>query len=403
VKANRRLLAGLLIAAGLTLGACGSSDDDGGDESAAATGAQTAAQTAEAAADNGCASVDQKLADLASGKVASKGPYGEDAVPAADLELTDEELEQIKGMNATAALVMHFGGNDWTNAQVAGAQEQFDKMGIEVVAVTQADGKADKQVNDLETVMAKKPDVILSIPIDPTATASAYSKAVEQGAKLVFLDTPAKDMKPGEDYVSVVSADNYGNGVAAAHLLAKAIGCEGEVGALHYADASNYATEQRWQAFQDTLAENYPDMEIVEDQGINAPDWAGDSEKAASAMLTKHPDLKGIFAWFDIPAEGAKQAVAANGTSQPITTVDLGLNVAIDIASGGLIKGLGAQLPYDQGVAEATLAGYALLGKEAPPYVVLPPLPVSQDNVLEAWEQVYHSAPPEELTAAANG
>lgn len=386
------VLAAVLVLVSLVIAACGGDEGTSGEGTTAASGQQAS-----------CEKVDQALSDLASGKVSSKGPYGEEAVPASDVSLTAEELEKIKGMNATAALVMHFGGNDWTNAQVAGAKEQFAKMGVEVVAVTQADGKADKQVNDLETVMAKKPDVILSVPIDPTATKSAYQKAAEQGARIVFLDTPAKDLKPGTDYVSVVSADNYGNGVAAAHILAKEVGCKGKVGALHYADASNYATEGRWQAFQDTLRENYPEMEIVEDQGINAPDWAGDSEKAASAMLTKHPDLAGIFAWFDIPAEGAKQAITANGTEQPVTTVDLGLNVAVDIASGGLIKGLGAQLPFDQGVAEATLAGYALLDKEAPPYVVLPPLPVTQDNVLEAWEQVYHAPPPEELTAAANG
>jgi ribose transport system substrate-binding protein len=111
-----------------------------------------------------------------------------------------------------------------------------------------------------------------------------------------------------------------------------------------------------------------------------------------------------MWAFFDVPAEGVKQAAAANGTPElPIATVDLGLNVAIDIAEGDGVVGLGAQLPYDQGVTEAILAGYALLDKEAPPYVALPPLPVQKDNVLEAWEQVYHSPPPEQLTAAAGG
>jgi ribose transport system substrate-binding protein len=40
-------------------------------------------------------------------------------------------------------------------------------------------------------------------------------------------------------------------------------------------------------------------------------------------------------------------------------------------------------------VVEAKLAGYALLGKEAPAFVALPALPVSKDNLLEAWTQVY--------------
>lgn len=392
----KSLLAALLAAGCLGLAACGDDDDSGGSGGSTGSGDGAAAQTV--------CEPDKKLEELASGKVLSKGPYGEPAVPAADIELTDEELEEIKKKNATAALVMHFGGNDWTNAQVAGAKAQFEKMGVKVIAVTQADGKADKQVSDLETVLAKKPDVILSIPIDPTATASAYKKAAAAGVKIVFLDLPAKDLKAGEDYVSVVSADNYGNGVASAHILAKALDCKGEVGAVHFADTSSYAVQQRWQAFQDTVKSDYPEMEIVESQEVNAPDFAGDSEKGASAILTKHPDTKGMWAFFDIPAEGVKQAVKTSGLKDiPIATVDLGLNVAIDIAKGEDVVGLGAQLPYDQGVTEAKLAGYALLGKEAPPYVALPPLPVEQDNVLEAWEQVYHQPPPKQLREAAGG
>ena len=47
------------------------------------------------------------------------------------------------------------------------------------------------------------------------------------------------------------------------------------------------------------------------------------------------------------------------------------------------------------------LAGYGLLGKEAPEYVALPALPVTHENVLEAWEEVYHQAPPAALAEAA--
>jgi ribose transport system substrate-binding protein len=77
-----------------------------------------------------------------------------------------------------------------------------------------------------------------------------------------------------------------------------------------------------------------------------------------------------------------------------ITTIDLGANVAISIASGGNVKGLGAQRPFDQGVAEARLAGYGLIGKTAPAYVALPALPVERTNLLDAWKQVYHAEAP---------
>ena len=83
-----------------------------------------------------------------------------------------------------------------------------------------------------------------------------------------------------------------------------------------------------------------------------------------------------------------------------ITTCDLGLNVAIDMAQSGFVKGLGAQRPFDQGTTEALLAGYGLLGKEAPAYVALPALPVTRDNLLQAWKEVYHAEAPDTVKSS---
>ena len=322
--------------------------------------------------------------------VLSKGPNGEDPSAPSTVVLSDEELAKIKEMGATAAIVMHYGGNDWSRAQINGLQTQFAAMGIEVIAVTDAGFKPEKQVSDLETIMAQAPDVIVSIPTDPTATAAAYRAAGEAGAKFVFMDNVPAGFVAGKDYVSVVSADNYGNGVASAHLMAKALGPDGgDIGLVFHA-ADFFVTKQRYDAFKATIASDYPNIKIVDEQGIGGPDFSGDAEKAAGAMLTANPSIKGIWAVWDVPAEGVIAAARAAGRDDLIiTTVDLGENVAISMAQGGFIKGLGAQRPYDAGVIEAKLAGYALLGKEAPAFVALPALPVSKDNLLDAWTQVY--------------
>jgi ribose transport system substrate-binding protein len=323
--------------------------------------------------------------------VLSKGPNGEEPSPASDLVLSVTEIDQIKAMGATAAIVMHYGGNDWSRAQVDGLQNRFAELGIEVIAVTDAGFKPEKQVADIETVMAQQPDIIVSVPTDPAATAAAYKAAAEAGVKIVFMENTPPGMIAGKDYVSVVSADNYGNGVAAAHLMAKALGQEGEIGLVYHA-ADFFVTRQRYDAFKATIASDYPNIEIVAEQGIGGPDFTGDADKVASAMLTSTPDLDGIWAVWDVPAEGVISAARVAGRDDLIiTTIDLGENVAINMAQGGFVKGLGAQRPFDQGVAEATLAGYALLGKEAPPFVALPALPVDKENLLEAWQLVYRA------------
>ena len=115
-------------------------------------------------------------------------------------------------------------------------------------------------------------------------------------------------MTAGVDYVSVVSADNYGNGVASAHLMAQALGDDGgQIGLVFHA-ADFFVTRQRYEAFKATITENYPNIEIVAEQGIGGPDFSGDADKAASAMLVSNPDLDGIWAVWDVPAEGVISA-----------------------------------------------------------------------------------------------
>lgn len=356
-------------------------------------------ETGEAAEENTEVSTqaDEALAEL-EGQVLAKGPRGEEPAPASDAELTDDEVAQVRELGATAAIVMHYGGNDWANAQIAGLRQRFEELGIEVVAVTDADFDPGQQVSDLETVMARNPDIIVSIPTDPVATSAAYQAAADAGVKLVFMDNVPDGLEPGTDYVSVVSADNYGNGVVSAHLMAKSLNGSGKIG-LIYHEADFFVTQQRYEGFRTTIEDQYPDIEIVDERGIAGPDFAGDAQAVSDAWLTQYPDIDGIWAVWDVPAEGVMAAARAAGrTDLKIATEDLGTNVAIALARGEMVVGLGAQVPFDQGVTEANLAAGALLGKTAPPYVALSALPVTHENVLEAWEQVYHADPPSEVT-----
>ena len=206
--------------------------------------------------------------------VMSLGPNGEKPELASSVSLTDGELATIKGKHAKAAIVMHYAGNDWSQAQIQGLKAEFGKMGIDVIAVTDAGFKPDKQVSDIETVLAQKPDIIVSIPSDPIATANEYKAAAAAGVKLVFMDNVPKGMTAGKDYVSVVSADNYGNGVASALLLGQAMGGKGDVGLVYHA-ADFFVTKQRYDAVKKTLAEYFPDIHVVAEQGIGGPRLRG--------------------------------------------------------------------------------------------------------------------------------
>ena len=379
----------LTLAMLVALAACGTS---GGETTVATTAAAatTAATTVAQASETTAASGDAPV-------ILSKGPNGEDAVSATTLGLSADELAKIKAGNYKAAIVLHYGGNDWSTSQIQGLTDTFNNLGITIVATTDANFSAEQQVSDIETVMALDPDIIVSIPTDPVATADAYQRAADAGIKLVFMDNVPQGFTAGQNYVSCVSADNYGNGIVAADLIGEALGGKGKIGVVHF-DVDFFVTNQRLQAFEKTIAEKYPDIQVVSKLGFKDPNA---TSEVADAMLTQNPDIQAIFAHWDVPAEGVLSSLRAAGrTDVKISTIDLGNNVAKEIAEGNIL-GLGAQLPYDQGVAEATLGAYALLGKDAPAYVAVPALRVDKNNILDAYKQVYHVDSPDWLVEAA--
>jgi ribose transport system substrate-binding protein len=346
----------------------------------------------------GGASSPATLAPLPSGAVMSTGPRGEQATAASVLTLTDAERTRIKNGNFKAAICFHYSGDDWSAAQEKGLRDQFADLGIQVVAVTAAQFSAAQQKADIETVLALNPNAIVSIPVDPVSSESVFKDAARKGVKLVFMDNLPNNMTPGVDYVSVVSADNYGNGVASAEIMGEKLGGKGKIAIVYY-DANFFVTNQRDNAFRKTIKEKFPGITVVEEAGFTDVNTGGAT--IGAALITKYPDLNGIYATWDIPAEGVVSALRANNkTNVIVTTIDLGNNVALMLAQDGIVKGLGAQRPYDQGRAEAILVGYALIGKKAPEYIALPPLKVTHDNVLEAYKQVYYVDAPAEIRNA---
>ena len=105
----------------------------------------TTAQDATPGATPSAATGAESLAQM-EGQVFSTGPQGEEPTAASEVTLTEDELAEIQGMGATAAIVMHYSGDDWSAAQIAGLHDQFGKMGIEVIAETDADFQAQTQV-----------------------------------------------------------------------------------------------------------------------------------------------------------------------------------------------------------------------------------------------------------------
>ncbi|MDR4949383.1 substrate-binding domain-containing protein [Neobacillus cucumis] len=327
--------------------------------------------------------------DNASNTIVSSGPYGEKAIGANEIQITKEQMAKIKAGDFTAAIAMGFLGDDWSAQQLAGLKSEFKKLGIKVIAETNANFKDTTQISDLETIKAKKPNILISIPLNAQTTARTYKAIADSGTKIVFMDQPAEGMKAGKDYVSVVSADSFGLGMNIADELAKAIGGKGDVAALYYAP-DFYVTNQRYEGFAARLKAKYPDINLIAVQGFQDPNK---TQEVAGALLTRYPKLKGMYASWDVPAMGALAAARVAGKTPEefkVVNENLGNEVALAMANNDFIAGIGSQRPFDQGVAEARQAALAIIGAETHPYVAVPSLAVNRSNLEKSYQEIYH-------------
>ncbi|MBC7333089.1 MAG: substrate-binding domain-containing protein [Actinobacteria bacterium] len=323
----------------------------------------------------------------------TRGPNGEEPVLYDQLSLTEEEKEQVRHGNYKAAYLMHT-QSDFTNALLMGATDLFNDLNIDLVVTTNAEMDPTKQKSDVETALALKPDIILTLVIDPVQGAEAFRPAVEAGVKLVFMSNLAEGYVHGKDYVGIVTDDLFGMGKAAAEMLGDALGGKGKI-AWIYHDANYYVTNQRDNAFKAVILANYPEIEIVAEQGLANP---ADAESIASAIITQHPDINGMYVPWDTPAEGVVAACRAAGKPDiKIVTLDLGANNALDMAKGGNVVGIAADLAYDLGYTKALMGVYGILEKDAPPFVIVPAIKVTKDNLIEGWRKSLHIDPPPEI------
>ncbi|MCA3448795.1 MAG: substrate-binding domain-containing protein [Rhodobacter sp.] len=324
------------------------------------------------------------------------GPSGEAATPSAEITVDDAQAAELQGKGLKAALLWHDQA-DFVNAVTAGATDEFTRLGIEVVATTSAGFDSAKQLADVETTLALDPDIILSLPLDPVASAAAFKKASEAGVKLVFLSNLPADYKHPADYGAIVTDDLFQMGKQAADVLATAMGGKGTVGWIYH-DAAYYVTNQRDNAFKTTIQTSYPDMQIVAEAGISDPARA---EEIANAMLLQNPDLGGIYVTWAGPAEGVLAALRANGnTTTKIVTLDLSEPIALDMVKGGNVAGIVADEAYELGRAMAAVGARAVLGVENPPFIVAPALSVTKDNVAEGWQKSLRKDAPQSVLDA---
>ena len=382
---GRRRLA-VLIAVAVSVSACGQAASSTG------PGGSAASQAPLPGATTRCK---PETADLTKTTV---GPNGEASISAGDIpDLTADQISKANAANYTWAYLPS-GSSTWFNAVEAGAKDEAAKLGVELTVTANSNFDPAKQASDVETAMARKPDIMLTLPNDPTSAAQAFKPAVDAGVKLVFNDNGVNGYTAGKEYVAIVTGDHYGMGASAAELMVKALGGDGGKIGVIFHDADFYVTNNRDCRFLATIRQTQPGVQIVAESGFTDE---GATEGVASAMLTQHPDIKAIYVAWSSAATGVIAALRAAGRPDvKVVAIDLDANNDVDMAKGGNLYGVSADRPYLIGQTQIKLAVLSLLGVATPGFVTVPVVIETKDNIQQAWKDSLNSDPPKAILDA---
>jgi len=328
------------------------------------------------------------------------GPNGEPATPASAIIITKSELSALKQKHYTAAMLWHQ-QSTFVTAVTEGAEHVFAEAGIKVVAITSANFSAATQASQVSTVMALHPNIILTLPVDPVSAATYFMPAVNAGVKIVLLSNVPQGWQAGKQYVGTVTDNLAEAGKDAAELMCKAVHGKGQIGFIYY-EANYYVTNERDAAFRTYMHLLCPGAKIVAQEGVSNP---ADSQAIAAAMITKYPNLNGIYATFTSPV-GDDVVAALRAAGKPnvkVVTLDLDPTAALDMARGKYVYGIVSDTPYIIGETMAKEAALAMLGKQVPPFSVVPELKVTRSNLVEAWREALPQNPPSQVLSALGG
>lgn len=204
----------------------------------------------------------------------------------------------------------------------------------------------EQQVQVVENFTGRRVSGFVLAPLDARALVAPTEEAVRAGIPVVIIDSGLKSTAP----VSTVSTDNYKGGVLGARRLGELLGGKGKVILLRVL-AGSTSTEQREAGFLDTLAQEFPGLQILSsDQHAGAT--RDTAYRTAQNLLNRFGrDVTGIFAPNESSATGmllAMKDAGLAGGKVKLVGFDSGAQTVAALKSGDL-QGLVVQNPFQMG------------------------------------------------------
>lgn len=290
---KRKLLSMVLclsVVATMAVG-CGNEKETGGDAAKTDTTAEADNSDAEKADDAaGTDNTDTDSSDADS----------------SDAEKTDGAADGEKLVVGFAQIGQESG---WRDAETMSIQKYAEENPDTVeLHFADAQQKQENQIKAIKSFIEQGVDVIGLAPVVETGWDQVFAEAQDAGIPVVLLDRRAD---VSEDlYTTFIGSDFIEEGKMAAIEMAKLIGEEGKIVELEGTVGASAATDRKT-GFDDEMASNYPNIEIVASQTGDFTRAQG--KEVMESFLKSNSDIKGVYAHNDDMALGAIEAIKEAG------------------------------------------------------------------------------------------
>ncbi|WP_462409535.1 rhamnose ABC transporter substrate-binding protein [Neobacillus sp. Marseille-QA0830] len=218
------------------------------------------------------------------------------------------------------AIIFKNTGNPYGEKQMEGFKKAIEEQGDEAILKAPDQPTAEAQIQMIEELIAQKVDSIAVVGNDPDALQPALKKAMDQGIKVLSLDSA---VNAKSRMVHVNQADPERIGRIQIQAISEMIGGKGQIAIL---SATSQATNQNtWIEWMKKELEDpkYKDIELV--KVAYGDDLRDKSVSETEALLKSYPDLKGIIAPTTVGIAAAGKVLTDKGLKGKVKLTGLGL------------------------------------------------------------------------------
>lgn len=231
-----------------------------------------------------------------------------------------------------------------------GIKAEAAKLGVKLVELD-AQGKADKQSNDVQDLIAQQPDGVLLLPVDSGVAQGLADRLSASKIPTVAVASQVGDPKTRQlkdvypSLVALVTQDEYAAGAKAGEIAAKAVPGGGKMAVVEGAAGFAEVTT-RWQEFPKAASAKGATFTVAARQ---PGDWVQDkSQSACQNMLAANADIRLFYAESDDMSVGCAKAVTAAGSKAKVIGIG-GSKLGIDAIKSGQVAGTVCFKPEDLG------------------------------------------------------